>query len=1136
MRSDHDFLIEKLDAFIRKYYKDRAIRGLLYSSGLVVAMFLAAALLEHIGRFGTTMRSLLFWATALGMLAVLVRYIAIPLVKLFRLGPVISHAQAARIIGDHFASVKDKLLNTLQLREMAAGAASNRELIEAAIAQRSRELRPIPFTNAIDLRRNTRYLRFALPPIAVLAVLLLAAPSTITGPTQRLLRHGTEFLPEAPFRYVLLSDPLEVPEEEDFDLLLELQGQVVPQLVELVTAEGRTPLVRKEGGRLGHRFRNVKADTRFRLVAEGYWSPEYELRVTPSPLLLDFSLHMHYPAYLGMPESTQENTGDVTVPAGTRITWSVNARSSDRLELAFDDTTFRLAPTGPSLRGPAYRAERRFLLSTTYRMTPLLGAKAPPGGSLPYRVEVVPDLYPTIQMESHTDSSALKRLFFRGTIADDHGLRRLVFHYRFVNGGDSIPPGRRSGSVELRIDPRTVRQEFFHAWDLYDLTLSPGDRIEHWFEVWDNDGVNGSKSTRSTVSVFAAPTLRELAEREGQRNEEIRRGMQESIREAQEIRRDLERLQRDLLDRKEMNWGDRQRLENALERQRALQERIERNTEQLRRSHQEQRVFREVDERLLDKQQRLQELFQNILSEEMKELYRQVQEMLEQLDKEQIQEQMKEMTLSQEDIEKELDRALELFKRMEVEQLANDLARRMDELAERQRNLSERTQEQSSPQEELMREQERLNEEFDALRQELDSLERKNSELETPMDLPETGPLEESIQQDQRNSMDQLGKKQNQKAGGSQKSAADKMEQLAHQLEAAVSASEQEQQEEDMDALRQLLENILHLSFEQEAVMNEVSATHVRDPRFIQQGRRQRRLRDDAKVVEDSLFALSKRVPQIQSVVNREMNAVNANMDEALALLGESRANERNKPMATDRQQQAMTGLNNLALLLDEALQQMMNAMMQSGGGACSKPGKPKPGQGNGACMAKMKSQQQALQKQLEEMRKALEQGRKPGEKPGQRNEGSSGMPGMSRQLAQLAAQQAAIRKEMQRLAQELNKDGSGAGNELNKLAEQMERQEKDIVNRNITPETLRRQQDIMTRLLEHERAERERELDQERRSQEGRDQPPPDPARFFERLRSRARETDLLRTLPPGLRPYYRDRVSSYFGTFDRP
>ncbi|MCB0811837.1 MAG: hypothetical protein KDB87_01485, partial [Flavobacteriales bacterium] len=182
--------------------------------------------------------------------------------------------------------------------------------------------------------------------------------------------------------------------------------------------------------------------------------------------------------------------------------------------------------------------------------------------------------------------------------------------------------------------------------------------------------------------------------------------------------------------------------------------------------------------------------------------------------------------------------------------------------------------------------------------------------------------------------------------------------------------------------------------------------------------------------------------------------------------------------------------------------------------------------------MAKMKAMQEALNKQLEEMRKGQQKGNKPGEK----NEGAQGMPGMSRQLAQMAAQQAAIRKELQRMAQEMNKDGSGSGNPLNKLAQEMEEVEKDIVNRRIDQETQKRQKDILVRLLEAEKAERERELDQQRTSNEGRETPHEDPARYFEYQQRKQRETELLRTVPPGLKPYYRQRVNDYFGTFDRP
>ena len=600
MRSDHDLLIAKLDAFIRKFYKDRLIRGVLYSVGLLVAFFLLAALLESVGHFGTGARTALFWGTMAAALAVIVRFIAVPLFKLFHLGPVISHAEAARIIGTHFAEVKDKLLNTLQLREMAGTQPQQRDLIEAAIAQRSRELGPVPFANAIDLRRNRRYLRYALPPLLVLVVLLFAAPSLITGPTKRLIAHRSEFIPDAPFLFVLLNDTLQVPEDQDFEVTVEIQGQAIPQQVDLEVDGQRIPLVKKDAVRFTHRFRNVREAVDFRFTAEGFNSKTYTLTTTPDPLLLDFDLALEYPGYLGRPNETVHNTGDLTVPAGTRITWNVNARSADALDIAFDDSTYTLSPAASGDGRGNFRSARRFLQSHTYRMTPRFGERSA-RDPLQYRVDVVPDLYPTIQVETKTDSTALKRLFYRGELGDDHGFKRLLFHYRFVAGGDSVPAELRSGVKELPIDRNNTRQEFFHSWDLYGFTISPGDKVEHWFEVWDNDAVNGSKSARSAPQVFAAPTLKELSKQEEQQSDAIKDKLKENIKEAQDLQRELDKLRRDLLEKKDMNWQDKQKLENVMQRQQQLQQEIQKSTEQLRESQQQQQEFRPNDERLVGK-------------------------------------------------------------------------------------------------------------------------------------------------------------------------------------------------------------------------------------------------------------------------------------------------------------------------------------------------------------------------------------------------------------------------------------------------------------------------------------------------------------------------------------------------------
>src|SRR5688572_22931343 len=103
-----NILLLKLDEFIRRYYKNSLIRGSLYACGIVIAAFLAVTLLEYFGQFGRVMRGVLFLGFIGSALFVMGKYVAIPLLKLYRIGPMISYDEAARIIGRHFNNVQDK--------------------------------------------------------------------------------------------------------------------------------------------------------------------------------------------------------------------------------------------------------------------------------------------------------------------------------------------------------------------------------------------------------------------------------------------------------------------------------------------------------------------------------------------------------------------------------------------------------------------------------------------------------------------------------------------------------------------------------------------------------------------------------------------------------------------------------------------------------------------------------------------------------------------------------------------------------------------------------------------------------------------------------------------------------------------
>jgi hypothetical protein len=172
---------------------------------------------------------------------------------------------------------------------------------------------------------------------------------------------------------------------------------------------------------------------------------------------------------------------------------------------------------------------------------------------------------------------------------------------------------------------------------------------------------------------------------------------------------------------------------------------------------------------------------------------------------------------------------------------------------------------------------------------------------------------------------------------------------------------------------------------------------------------------------------------------------------------------------------------------------------------------------------------QEELNKNMQKMKESLKQG---GNKKGK--QGSTGQ-GMSEQLAKMAAQQEFIRNELNKINQQENKDGKNSLGNLEDIARQMEETEKDIVNRMITEETIKRQQDITTRLLESERAERERDQDEQRKSEEAKNAFNRNPNGFEEYKRLKLKEMELLRTVPPSLNSYYRQKVNDYFQSIDK-
>jgi hypothetical protein len=215
-----------------------------------------------------------------------------------------------------------------------------------------------------------------------------------------------------------------------------------------------------------------------------------------------------------------------------------------------------------------------------------------------------------------------------------------------------------------------------------------------------------------------------------------------------------------------------------------------------------------------------------------------------------------------------------------------------------------------------------------------------------------------------------------------------------------------------------------------------------------------------------------------------------------------------------------MKGLNDLALMLAEMMDQTQQQMASGmpGSGKCKKPGGAGEGKGKGEPKDKISKGQEGLNKQMQDLKKRLENN---GGKNG-------GQPGMSKEFAQIAAQQAALRNAMRELQKKKQEQGKG-NKSLDELMKEMDKTETDLVNKRLNNETMKRQEQILSRLLEEERAEREREQDEQRQAETAKQQQPKIPPALEEYLKKRRAEVEQFRTVSPALKPYYKQLVEEY-------
>ena len=1099
-------IFDKLERFIKKFYTNELIKGIILFVGLGLLYFIVTLLIEYFLWLPTSGRTILFWLFVAVELFLLIRFIAFPLFKLFKFQQGINYQQASAIIGNHFTEVQDKLLNFLQLIDQN----QTSELLAASIEQKAAALQPIPFSNAVNFSKNKKFLPYTIVPILLLILFFVTGNSAVISSSfARVVNYKTKYAPPAPFEFVVLNTSLTSQQNTDFILQVKTKGSVIPENVVIQIGTEEYFLQNTKPGFFEYTFSKLSKDIVFSLQANGLNSKEYQIKVIDVPTITDFKMILNYPSYLGKKPETIQGSGNALVPEGTIIDWKINAVATDKILLKTGSQTSPFA-----LKSTSFTIKRKIVDQFNYEVI-TSNRKISEFEKLGYQISIIKDQFPVISVQTPPDSLKLKSKMLLGQISDDHGLSKLqVVFYPKDN-----PKTIRKANLSIK---KQAVDQFIYTFP-NGLVIDKGVNYEYYFEVFDNDVVNNFKSTKSVVFYHYEQTEEQKEDQQLKEQNENINSIEKSLHNQDKQIAELEKLQKTNKEKTNLDFKDQKKVEDFIKRQKQQDEMMKEFTKKLSENLEEfnpKKQDKEKEELL----RRLEEAEKQ--SDKTEKLLKELEELSKKLEKEELFDKADKLKQNAKNQQQNLEQLVELTKRFYVEKKAEQLADKLDKLSDKQEKLA------NSEKENTAEKQSDINEAFKYIQKELQDLDQENKDLKDPLDIPNDKNEQEDVKKDLQKASDELNKNQPKKAQPKQKSAAAKMKEMSQKMAQAMDSGEMEQMQEDAKLLRQILDNLLAFSFDQERLIKTTNTAQTRSLELNKVLKKQQDLKQQFKHVDDSLFAVSSRNPRITEIILKELSDVHYNLDKTLESLADN-----NISKGASHQQYTLTAANRLADFLSN-VQSQMNMDMQGQG-----QGKPKPGKGQGSGMQLpdiIKKQEGLGEKMKDGMKSGDKPGEQPGDKPGEgkqkgktgkgssgdeNSEGDGGSEGNAGKVLDILKEQRQLRDALQKA---LEKEGM-INQSMNAL-QQMKDIEKQLINKGFKNEVLQKMLNLKHELLKLENAIQQQGEDTKRQSNTNDKSFSNNAMPLSKELKEYINSVEILNRQSLPLQPNFNQKVQNYF------
>ena len=1011
-----------LDRYINKYYRCLLIDGVVICSVFFSLSFLAFSLIEYAFHFSSSFRLVLLIIFLSSNIYLFIRKIALNLLKLFSFINRLSYKDACRKIQSYNTEFQDLLINILQLSRI-----ENNILADAAIKQKLEKLETAEFAELFVYNWKSKISSILLQVLTFLGVLIVF-PNLYYKGFKNIVHYSSENTPKHQFN-VLINNNLLIEKGSDLSINANVFSDMQIDQLFICFGNNRFPMQQVGDSTFCFTLKNINNTFSFTLETEELKSKSFSISVYDSPVLLDYQVAIDYQNYVNKADTIVYNQNILNVPQGTILNFAFTGRYFDTLSVRqlSDSSQFKFCAADTVFYEKKILKDEKFevILSNEYSSKDLIS----------FKIISIPDNYPEIKV-SKLDGLSGYDLVFDGNITDDYGFSKLLF---------CLEDESKRDTIHVPFYNNLTSQRLFYTFQKPSTSNLDDKVLTCHFEVYDNDAVHGPKKTVSeTFSYVVKSIINQAADKEVE-YEQMFNKLEMSKILSEEIKNDINELRRKSIENNLSDWEK----QNLLQQIKSKTNSLENLLEEITKSQNQISNNDSFDSELVEKQNKISEMLNSLVDEELKQMLEEITNLANEKKQDVTPENLRK---NFDDFKKSLDRNLELLKKVKLEEDLAKLSDNLEFLSQNQKellnNINEQADENISLQQSV----------FENLSQQYDQIKNDNSQLDKPLQIDDLKNEFDNIKSNFEKENNYLENKDFDSFMKETEKNANELSELSNKIKQNMQNSASDQEAENAEDLRQILDNLFELSFRQENIILKYDRVDFNNSVYLEQIVEQSELVENFKLIRDSLYSLSKRTIYIGAYLSKVTFLIEDNMIKSSTYF-----QERSSSRAVLSQREALTKMNDLILLLSESLKDMDNASGSAGGKSIkNKKHKPKKDEES---LSEMRSAQESMKNQLRDLLNQM--------KSGDSEE-------INKQIAKSLMQNEIYQQMIQQMYNNSEID-DGISKLLREVKELMEKNHSDLANKKLSIQTVMRQQNIVSKLLQAESAENERETEEKR-------------------------------------------------------